>query len=148
MSILLLTRTVAWALKPESTRLGDGAMKTESSELFIGVDISKARLDIANDSNSEVWSELNNDSGVSLLVEKLTSLKPCLVVMEATGGIETLLYSSLVTAGFPAVVINPRQVRDFAKALGKYTQVSITQKTIRPVAIIFLLYRNFLKKKK
>ena len=94
-------------------------MKTESSELFIGVDISKARLDIANDSNSEVWSELNNDEGVSLLVKKLTSLKPCLVVMEATGGLETLLYSSLVSAGIPVVVVNPRQVRDFAKALGK-----------------------------
>jgi transposase len=67
-------------------------MKTESSELFIGVDISKDRLDIANDSNSEVWSEFNNDGGVSLLVEKLTPLKPCLVVMEATGGHETLLY--------------------------------------------------------
>jgi len=94
-------------------------MKTESSELFIGVDICKDRLDIANDSKSEVWSELNNDDGVSLLVEKLTSLKPRLVVMEATGGLETLLYSSLVSADLPAVVVNPRQVRDFAKALGK-----------------------------
>ena len=94
-------------------------MKTESSEVFIGVDISKKQLDIANDSTSEVWSELNNDDGVSLTVKKLTSVKPCLVVMEATGGLETLLYSSLVSAGLPAVVVNPRQIRDFAKALGK-----------------------------
>ena len=94
-------------------------MKTQSSELFIGVDVCKDRLDIANDSNSEVWFETNDDSGVSSLVDRLTSLKPSLVVMEATGGLETLLYSALVTAGLPAVVINPRQVRDFAKALGK-----------------------------
>ncbi len=90
-----------------------------SQELFIGVDICKDRLDIANDSNSEVWSQANDDSGVSLLVEKLIPLKPSLIVMEATGGLETLLYSALVTAGLPAVVVNPRQIRDFAKALGK-----------------------------
>lgn len=94
-------------------------MKTRSSEVFIGVDVCKDRLDIANDANSETWSESNNDSGVSLLVDRLTSLKPSLVVMEATGGLETLLYSALVAEGLPAVVINPRQVRDFAKALGK-----------------------------
>lgn len=119
MSILLLTRTVAWDLEPVSTRLGERAMKSKSSEVFIGVDVCKDRLDIANDSNSEVWLESNDDAGISSLIEKLTPLKPCLVVMEATGGLETLLYSSLVSAGFPAVVINPRQVRDFAKALGK-----------------------------
>ncbi|MCH7938147.1 MAG: IS110 family transposase [Candidatus Marinimicrobia bacterium] len=94
-------------------------MKTRSSEVFIGVDVCKDRLDIANDSNSETWSESNNDSGVSSLVDRLTSLKPSLVVMEATGGLETLLYSALVAEGLPTVVINPRQVRDFAKALGK-----------------------------
>lgn len=92
-------------------------MKTQ--ELFIGVDVCKDRLDIAIDSNSEVFSEANDDSGVSLLVKKFTALKPTLIVMEATGGLETLLYSALVTAGLPAVVVNPRQVRDFAKALGK-----------------------------
>jgi len=119
MSILLLTRTVAWDLKPVSTRLGERAMKSKSSEVFIGIDVCKDRLDIANDSNSEVWSESNNDVGILLLVERLSSLKPCLVVMEATGGLETLLYSSLVASDIPAVVINPRQVRDFAKALGK-----------------------------
>jgi len=76
----------------------------KSQELFIGVDVCKDRLDIANDSNSEVWSSANDDLGVSLLVEKFTALKPTLIVMEATGGLETLLYSALVTAGLPAVV--------------------------------------------
>lgn len=91
----------------------------KSQELFIGIDVCKDRLDIASDPNSEVWSQANDDSGVSLLIEKLIPLKPCLIVMEATGGLETLLYSALVTADLPAVVVNPRQVRDFAKALGK-----------------------------
>ena len=61
----LINPNVAWAFDPKSTRLGDRAMETESSELFIGVDISKKRLDISNDSKSEAWSELNNDDGVS-----------------------------------------------------------------------------------
>jgi transposase len=92
-------------------------MRTQ--ELFIGIDVCKDRLDIANDSNSETWSETNDDSGISSLIDRLRSLKPSLVVMEATGGLEILLYSALVAAGFAAVVVNPRQVRDFAKALGK-----------------------------
>ena len=81
-------------------------MRTQ--ELFIGIDVCKDRLDIANDSNSETWSETNDDSGISSLIDRLRSLKPSLVVMEATGGLEILLYSALVAAGFAAVVVNPR----------------------------------------
>jgi len=94
-------------------------MKKENSELFIGIDICKDRLDIADDSNSKPWSVANDDQGVAALVNRLKSLKPTRIVMEATGGLETLLYSALTLAGLPATVINPRQARDFAKALGK-----------------------------
>jgi transposase len=93
-------------------------MKSKSSELFIGIDICKARLDVADDANSLPWSVANNDAGIASLVERLQTLPPTLIVMEATGGLETLLYAALTTAGLPAVVMNPRQVRDFAKALG------------------------------
>lgn len=94
-------------------------MKQKYSELFIGIDVCKDRLDIADDSNSPLWSVANDDSGVSSLVERLQSLNPTLIVMEATGGLETLPYAALTAAGLPAVVINPRQARDFAKAVGK-----------------------------
>lgn len=94
-------------------------MKKEISELFIGIDICKDRLDIADDSNAKPWSVANNEKGVSSLVSRLKSFKPTRIIMEATGGLETLLYSALTLAGLPAVVINPRQARDFAKALGK-----------------------------
>ena len=93
-------------------------MKSTTSELFIGIDICKARLDVADDATSLPWSVANNDAGIASLVERLHALHPTLIVMEATGGLETLLYAALTTAGLPAVVMNPRQVRDFAKALG------------------------------
>lgn len=94
-------------------------MKEKKTELFIGIDICKDRLDIADDANSQTWSVANDDSGVSSLVNRIKPLNPALIVMEATGGLETLLYSSLTVAHLPAVVINPRQVRNFAKALGQ-----------------------------
>ena len=93
-------------------------MKSKSLELFIGIDICKDRLDVADDSESIPWSVANDDAGISLLVDRLKALQPALIVMEATGGLETLLYAALTTAGLPAVVMNPRQVRDFAKAMG------------------------------
>ena len=93
-------------------------MKAKSSELFIGIDICKARLDVADDSDSIPWSVANDDVGIASLVDRLHALHPALIVMEATGGLETLLYAALTTAGLPAVVMNPRQVRDVAKALG------------------------------
>jgi transposase len=93
-------------------------MKSKPLELFIGIDICKDRLDVADDSESSPWSVANDDSGISSLVDRLKALQPALIVMEATGGLETLLYAALTTAGLPAVVMNPRQVRDFAKAMG------------------------------
>ena len=93
-------------------------MKSKSLERFIGIDICKARLDVADDANSLPWSVTNDDAGIAALVERLHALHPALIVMEATGGLETLLYAAVTTAGLPAVVISPRQVRDFAKALG------------------------------
>jgi transposase len=94
-------------------------MEEKKTELFIGIDICKDRLDIADDAHSQAGSVANDDSGVSALVNRIKPLNPALIVMEATGGLETLLYSSLTVAHLPAVVINPRQVRNFAKALGQ-----------------------------
>jgi transposase len=88
------------------------------SGIYIGLDVSKAWLDIAFTGGGE--ERVSNDDGpVDAFVERIVELKPELVVMEASGGYERLVYLALRKAGIRAVVVNPRQVRDFAKAMGR-----------------------------
>jgi transposase len=89
-----------------------------TSEIFIGIDVCKARLDLHVLPTGESWSTKNEDRAVATLVSKLEALKPTLIVMEATGGLERRALAALLTKGLPAVAVNPRQVRDFAKAKG------------------------------
>lgn len=86
---------------------------------FVGIDVSKSRLDIATRPGDKRWSVDNTDDGIGKVVEALNGLSPQVVVVEATGGIEIPLVAALGKAGLPIVVINPRQVRDFAKATGR-----------------------------
>lgn len=88
-------------------------------ELFIGIDVSKDRLDVADLSSGEVFGCDNSSLGVEGLVERLIGLKPKLVVCEATGGYELDLVVAAELAGLPIVIANPRQVRDFARATGQ-----------------------------
>lgn len=92
---------------------------TSSSSCFIGIDVSKNQLDVGERPNQDTWSIANNEQGISALVDRIASLNPVLIVMEATGGLEIPLTSALVAKELPVVVVNPRQVRDFAKATGK-----------------------------
>jgi len=85
---------------------------------FVGVDVSKASLDVAVDSKKAVFTVANDQHGVDELAQKLREIDPALIVFEATGGYELLAASSLVQAGLPVAIVNPRQVRDFAKSLG------------------------------
>jgi len=90
-----------------------------SQELFIGIDVSKATLDVAVLPTKESWSTPNTEQGISDLVGRLRQLpSPKLVLMEATGGLERQALAAIVAAGFPAMAVNPRNVRDFAKSLG------------------------------
>jgi transposase len=90
-----------------------------SQELFIGIDVSKATLDIAVLPTKESWSTPNSEQGINDLVGRLRQLPPPkLVLMEATGGLERQALAALAAAGFPAMAVNPRNVRDFAKSLG------------------------------
>jgi transposase len=86
---------------------------------FVGVDVSKAHLDIAVRPSGERWQVRNDPAGCAGLVERLTALAPALIVLEATGGYEAPAAAALAAAGLPVVVVNPRQVRDFGKASGK-----------------------------
>jgi transposase len=87
-------------------------------QIYVGIDVSKKRLDIAwSDGQQEVL--VNEDQAHHELAERLKQRSVTLVVMEATGGHEFSLLLTLQTAGLPATAVNPRQVRDFAKAMGR-----------------------------
>jgi transposase len=86
--------------------------------IFVGIDVSQAHLDIAVRPGAS-FSIAHHESAIATLVEQLRPLSPTLILLEATGGMEIPLTSALATAGLPVVVVNPRQVRDFAKASGR-----------------------------
>ena len=87
--------------------------------VYIGIDVSKAHLDIAIRPSGERWQVDNDPSGIDRLVGQLKRYSPALIVLEATGGLETAVAASLGVHQLPVAVINPRQGRDFAKSVGK-----------------------------
>ena len=86
---------------------------------FVGIDVAKAQLDIAVRPSGERWAVPNDAGGVVTLVERLQTLHPTLMVLEATGGLERVATAALAPAGLPVVVVNPRQARDCARATGQ-----------------------------
>jgi len=88
-------------------------------EVFVGIDVSKATLDIHTLPREEAWSTGNDEESIDVLVARLAGLKPTLIVLEATGGLERRVLGAMLAAGLPAVAVNPRQARDFAKATGQ-----------------------------
>ena len=88
-------------------------------EYFVGIDVSKAMLDIAVLPGNETWQVEREEQAIAALASKLRQLIPRLIVLEATGGLESPVTAALAAAGLPVVVINPRQARDFAKATGR-----------------------------
>jgi transposase len=88
-------------------------------EVFVGIDVSNQRLDVAVHPTGTHWSVSYDAEGITTLITRLDGLTPALVVLEATGGLERLLTDALHQAGLPVAVVNPRQVRDFARASGR-----------------------------
>ena len=86
---------------------------------FIGIDVAKARLDVAIRPTGQQWQVAYTEKGIQELVEQITELQPTLVLLEASGGLELPMVAALAVANLPVVVVNPRQVRDFARATGK-----------------------------
>lgn len=95
----------------------DGVL--EVAPIFVGIDVSKARLDVAVRPSGQSESVSNDQAGIKALVKRLGEIHPSLIVLQATGGIERGLTRVLASAELPVVVVNPRQVRDFAKATGQ-----------------------------
>jgi transposase len=90
-----------------------------NSSCFVGIDVSKASLDVYLHPLDQICSFANSPKEISALVERLKLLTVERIIVEATGGLETLLVSQLAAAGLPVFVINPRQARDFARATGQ-----------------------------
>jgi transposase len=89
------------------------------SECFVGVDVSKAGLDVAVRPGGVVWQVDNDKAGICELVRRLGQLRPACIVIEATGGYERAAAKALFRAGLPVAVVNPRQPRAYARATGQ-----------------------------
>ncbi|MBI2985437.1 MAG: IS110 family transposase [Deltaproteobacteria bacterium] len=91
----------------------------EDTPIFVGIDVSKAKLDIALCPCATRESIPNEAAAIQGLVKRLCTMKIALIVLEATGGVERQVVRALAAAELPVIVVNPRQVRDFAKATGQ-----------------------------
>ena len=95
--------------------------KPKQTDLYCGIDVAKEKLDIEVSNEAGItarWVATNDDAGVESCIAKLIKFKPTLIVIEATGGLEVLIAFRLQQAGLAVAVVNPRRVREFAKALG------------------------------
>ena len=90
----------------------------EQESTYVGIDVAKAQVDIAVRPTGQRWAISYDESGGRELVSRLKTLKPAMVLLEASGGLELPLVAALASAALPVVVVNPRQVRDFARATG------------------------------
>jgi len=90
-----------------------------SPQVFVGIDVANAHLDMALRPTGTRWTVANDDAGIADLVTQLRGLSPTLMVLEATGGLQRPVVAALTVAALPVVVVNPRQARDCAKATGQ-----------------------------
>ena len=90
-----------------------------AASYYVGLDVAKAHLDLATEPATPARRFPHDETGLSALVAHVRPLAPALIVLEATGGYEADVAAALALAGLPVAVVNPRQVRDFAKALGR-----------------------------
>ena len=93
-------------------------MAEETKEVFVGIDVSKAQLDVAVGEDGAVWSISNDGDGLQKLVERLKAQSPTLVVVESTGGLEKPAVAEMAAAGLSIAIVNPGRVREFAKSVG------------------------------
>ena len=93
--------------------------QSSSSTVFVGIDVAKSQLDVHARPAGETFAVSRDGAGLAALTERLAGLAPRLIVLEATGGFEATVAATLSAAGLPLVVVNPRQIRDFARATGR-----------------------------
>jgi transposase len=110
-------------VRVNQTRMMQGRAKREKKPMteeavYVGVDVAKSALDVAVTDSGETWQFVNDDEGISQAVHYIASVKPAGIILEATGNLEMPLAAALQASRLPVAVINPRQVRDFARATG------------------------------
>jgi transposase len=116
----IIARTVERSTEAAFTLIwATGADMKKNVEIFVGIDISKAWLDVAVHEQEAAFRTSNDDAGIASLVKRLKKVKPTLIVLEPTGGFEKLVMAELTHARLPAVVVNAKRVRDFARATGR-----------------------------
>ena len=86
----------------------------EQEETYVGFDVAKAQVDVAIRPADDRWRVSHDEAGIRQLVSRLKTLEPVMVLLEASGGLELPLVAALAAEAVPVVVVNPRQVRDFA----------------------------------
>ena len=91
----------------------------EQEATYVGMDVAKAQVEVAVRPTDDRWEVPRDEAGIRKLVSRLKTLEPVLVLLEASGGLEVPRVAALAADALPVVVVNPRQVRDFARATGK-----------------------------
>lgn len=108
--------------RASQARMTQGRAEKEGNQVadsvYVGVDVAKSNLDVAVSNSREVTRFTNDDQGIREAIEYMGSLNPDGIILEATGNLEMPLAAALQTVGLPMAIINPRQVRDFARATG------------------------------
>ena len=93
-------------------------MTDQSEEKYVGIDVAKGRLDVAIGEQGEYWDVTNDEKGIRKLVERMKEVKPSLIVLESTGGLELVVLTELCEAGLAVAMVNPGRVREFARSIG------------------------------
>jgi transposase len=108
----------------------------------VGIDVAKEHLDVHERPTDEAFRVTNDDAGLATLVPRLHALRPRVVVLEASGGYEVPLAAALASAGLPVAVVNPRQIRAYARAVGQLAKtdrldariIALFAEAVRPAA--------------
>ena len=103
----------------------------EQEATYVSIDVAKAQVDVAVRPTDDSWGVPHDQKGVRKLVFQMKALKPAMVLLEASGGLELSLVAALAAAALPVVVVNPRQVRDFARATGKLAKTDSLDAAVR-----------------
>jgi transposase len=98
---------------------------TTPSEAYVGIDVGKTWLDVAQWGSDSVWRVTNDEAGVAEIVDRVTALNPQLIAIEATGGYEQLLAQTLLLGSLPVAVVNPTRVRALSRATGKLAKTDV-----------------------
>jgi len=112
-------------IKPASQGWAMKEKRLMMEETYVGVDIAKNTLDVAVSNSKKAQQFGNDDDGISCAVSYITGQKPTGIILEATGGLEIPLAAALQAACLPVAIVNPRQVRDFARATGTLAKTDI-----------------------